>query len=124
MLSFFTMILRFRQIFLRQVKIKKNTQKANPRNTNSWKKIQKSNKNSGKKPTKARLWKHNLAWISDGAPDSVAFLQEQFDHPRSDEATGAGDADGLAGDWRHVEIFWRGLWFGGFGESKETSLLV
>lgn len=98
MLSFFTMILRYRQIFLRQVKIKKTHKKPIQETQIHGKKFKNLIKIQEKKPTKARLWKHNLAWISDGASDSVAFLQEQFDHPRSDEATGAGDADGLAGD--------------------------
>ncbi|RDX74251.1 hypothetical protein CR513_46027, partial [Mucuna pruriens] len=31
------------------------------------------------------------AWVSEGSSDSVTFLQEKFDHPRGDEATGAGD---------------------------------
>ena len=42
------------------------------------------------------------AWVSEGSSDSVAFLQEKLDHPRSDEATGAGDTDGLGRRWRGI----------------------
>jgi len=40
------------------------------------------------------------AWVSECSSHSVAFLQEKFYHPRRDEATGAGDTDGLGGRWQ------------------------
>lgn len=50
-----------------------------------------------------------FTWISDSASDCVAFFKEKFNEPRSNESSGAGDANELSGNRRHGGLMRRRL---------------